>query len=302
MEVRTLLNEQELALIQCRSNLKASALVALNYALTACAFSVMVLWTNAITIVLGIILLGTRQLGFGVLVHECGHGTLFESRRLNKMIGEWLAAAPTFNNMQAYSTAHIKHHRMAGTNQDPDLVNYRDYPISTQRLRRKLLRDITGRTGWRQTRGLVKSLLTLFAQKSEKRSSLVRGLVVHTIAICFFTYVGFWWLYAVWWIAELTTSKLFSRLRQVAEHAAVPNLYDRDPRKNTRTIPANWFDQLIFCPLGVSYHMEHHIMASVPIYNLPQLHQILKEKGYYDDVSFPTSYLGMLNEVLLPKT
>ena len=302
MEVRTLLNEQELALIQCRSNLKASALVALNYALTACAFSVMVLWTNAITIVLGIILLGTRQLGFGVLVHECGHGTLFESRRLNKMIGEWLAAAPTFNNMQAYSTSHIKHHRMAGTNQDPDLVNYRDYPISTQRLRRKLLRDITGRTGWRQTRGLVKSLLTLFAQKSEKRSSLVRGLVVHTIAICFFTYVGFWWLYLVWWIAELTTSKLFSRLRQVAEHAAVPNLYDRDPRKNTRTIPANWFDQLIFCPLGVSYHMEHHIMASVPIYNLPQLHQILKEKGYYDDVSFPTSYLGMLNEVLLPKT
>ena len=260
MEVRTLLNEQELALMQCRSNLKASALVALNYALTGCVFSIMVLWTNAITIVLGIILLGTRQLGFGVLVHECGHGTLFESRRLNKMIGEWLAAAPTFNNMQAYSTAHIKHHRMAGTNQDPDLVNYRDYPISTQRLRRKLLRDITGRTGWRQTRGLVKSLLTLFAQKSEKRSSLVRGLVVHTIAICFFTYVGVWWLYAVWWIAELTTSKLFSRLRQVAEHAAVPNLYDRDPRKNTRTIPANWFDQLIFCPLGVSYHMEHHIM------------------------------------------
>ena len=302
MEVRTLLNEQELALIQCRSNLKASALVALNYALTACIFSIMVLWTNAITIVLGIILLGTRQLGFGVLVHECGHGTLFESRRLNKMIGEWLAAAPTFNNMQAYSTAHIKHHRMAGTNQDPDLVNYRDYPISTQRLRRKLLRDITGRTGWRQTRGLFKSLLTLFAQKSEKRKSLVRGLVVHTIMVCFFTYAGFWWLYAVWWIAELTTSKLFSRLRQVAEHAAVPNLYDRDPRKNTRTIPANWFDQLIFCPLGVSYHMEHHIMASVPIYNLPQLHQILKEKGYYNDVSFPTSYLGMLNEVLLPKT
>ena len=302
MEVRTLLNEEELALIQCRSNLKASALVALNYALTGCVFSIMVLWTNAITIVLGIILLGTRQLGFGVLVHECGHGTLFESRRLNKMIGEWLAAAPTFNNMQAYSTSHIKHHRMAGTNQDPDLVNYRDYPISTQRLRRKLLRDITGRTGWRQTRGLVKSLLTLFAQKSENRSSLVRGLVVHTIAICFFTYVGLWWLYAVWWIAELTTSKLFSRLRQVAEHAAVPNLYDRDPRKNTRTIPANWFDQLIFCPLGVSYHMEHHIMASVPIYNLPQLHQILKKKGYYDDVSFPTSYLGMLNEVLLPKT
>tara|TARA_Y100001935_G_C17168104_1_gene438781 strand:- start:704 stop:850 length:147 start_codon:yes stop_codon:yes gene_type:complete len=48
--------------------------------------------------------------------------------------------------------------------------------------------------------------------------------------------------------------------------------------------------------------MEHHIMASVPIYNLPQLHQILKEKGYYDGVSFPKSYLGMLDEILLRKT
>ena len=71
--------------------------------------------------VLGIILLGTRQLGFGVLVHECGHGTLFESRRLNKTIGEWLAAAPTFNNMQAYRRGHIEHHRFAGTVEDPDL-------------------------------------------------------------------------------------------------------------------------------------------------------------------------------------
>ena len=69
MEVRTLLNEQELALIQRRSNLKASALVTLNYALTASVFSIMVLWTNPITIVLGIILLGTRQLGFGVMFH-----------------------------------------------------------------------------------------------------------------------------------------------------------------------------------------------------------------------------------------
>ncbi len=302
MEIRIVLNEQEQASIVCRNNLKAAALVAYNYSLTAIICLVMVLWTNPITIVSGIILLGTRQLGFGVLVHECGHGTLFKSRRLNKIVGEWLAAAPTFNNMQAYSRAHIEHHRLAGTVKDPDLVNYRDYPVTTKRLRRKLLRDISGKTGWRQSHGLFKSLLTLFAQKPEKRSSLIRGLVVHTIALCLFVSLEIWWLYAIWWIADLTTSRLFSRLRQVAEHAAVPNLYDIDPRKNTRTVPANWFDQLIFCPLGVSYHVEHHLMASVPIYNLPLLHRLLKEKGYYDDVSFHSSYWSMLRKVTAPKS
>ena len=106
MEVRALLNEQELASIECRSNLRGSLLIAFNYALTIGICSVMVLWTNPITIVMGIILLGTRQLGFGVLVHECGHGTLFENRRLNKIIGEWLAAAPTFNNINLLPLYH----------------------------------------------------------------------------------------------------------------------------------------------------------------------------------------------------
>ena len=81
----------------------------------------------------------------------------------------------------------------------------------------------------------------------------------------------------------------------------MPDLFDADPRKNTRTIPANWFDRLIFCPLGVSYHMEHHMMVSVPIYNLPLLHRLLTDKGYYEEVSFPKSYMSMLREVIAPE-
>ena len=91
-----------------------------------------------------------------------------------------------------------------------------------------------------------------------------------------------------------------SRLRQVAEHAAVPDLYDPDPRHNTRTIPAGWLDRLVFCPLGVNYHLEHHMLASVPIYNLPRMHRLLKARGYYDAVAFPGSYFSMLRSVTVP--
>ena len=85
-----------------------------------------------------------------------------------------------------------------------------------------------------------------------------------------------------------------------AEHGAVPDLYDLDPRRNTRTVIANPIERLIFCPLGVNYHLEHHMLASVPIYNLPRMHRMLEQKGYYDDVDFPRGYGDLLRHVTSP--
>lgn len=300
MNVKDVLSSEELKSLGERNDLKAGWLFVCNYTLTAGIFAMMALWPNVLTIILGTLLLGGRQLGFGVLVHECGHGTLFSSKRLNEFFGEWLAAAPTFNNMKAYSRGHLAHHRLAGTREDPDLPNYRDYPITRDRLKRKLLRDLTGQTGWKQTRGLFKSLANFGAQKPEQRQALARSLVFNAVMLALFVYIGAPWLYLVWWVAMLTSNRVVSRLRQVAEHAAVPDLYDLDPRRNTRTIAANWFDRLVFCPLGVSYHLEHHMMASMPIYNLPKMHRLLKARGFYDDVAFPKTYLTMLKQVTEP--
>ena len=47
-----------------------------NYVITAALFALMAIWTNPLTILLGVILLGGRQLGFGVIVHECGHAVV----------------------------------------------------------------------------------------------------------------------------------------------------------------------------------------------------------------------------------
>jgi len=300
MNVKDVLTDEEIRSLGERSDVNAIWLFICNYAITAGIFAVMALWPNVLTILLGTVLLGGRQLGFGVLVHECGHGTLFSSRRLNEFFGEWLAAAPTFNNMKAYSRGHLAHHRLAGTREDPDLPNYQDYPISRDRLKRKLMRDLSGQTGWKQTRGLFKAIAHFGDQKPEQRLALARGMIFNVMMLALFFYVGAPWLYLVWWAAMLTSNRLVSRLRQVAEHAAVPDLYDLDPRLNTRTIPASWLDRLVFCPLGVSYHLEHHMMASIPVYNLPKMHRLLKAKGFYDDVDFPPSYLRMLQQVTEP--
>jgi len=297
MNIQQTLTPVELDRIAERNDLHATWLFVCNYGIIAGIFAVMAVWPNPLTIVLGTLLLGGRQLGLFVLVHECGHGTLFGSKRMNELAGDWLGAAPTFDDMRHYSRGHLQHHRLAGTTEDPDLPNYRDYPISRERLRRKIFRDLTGQTGWKQTKGLFKALMTFNEQPLERRLALARGLLFNALMLGLFVYLGVAWLYLVWWAALLTSYRLASRLRQVAEHGNVPDLYDRDPRLHTRTVAVPWYDRLLFCPLGVSYHVEHHMMASIPLYNLPKLHKVLKDKGHYDDVVFLPNYANMLRHV-----
>ncbi len=97
-------------------------------------------------------------------------------------------------------------------------------------------------------------------------------------------------LYLMWPVAFLTTYMLIARLRQVAEHGAVPDHYDVDPRRNTRTTLVRWWEQPFVAPFHLNYHLEHHIQANVPCYNLPAFHRFLESKGVFEQTEFPHGY------------
>jgi fatty acid desaturase len=297
MNLKTLLSPDEYRAVTTGSDGRGALLVLCQWALVIAIFAGVAMWTNPLTVVLAIWLLGGRQLGFGVLTHECGHRTLFRSQRLNDLVGTWLVAPPTFNNMQAYMRGHLQHHRLAGTPDDPDLPNYRDYPIPRARLRRKILRDLCGRTGWRTVRGIGRGLYRIRSLPPDARASLLRGAALNLLMLAVMTAGGAPWLYLLWAAAFVFVNPLVSRIRQIAEHGAVPDLYDPDPRSNTRTLEAGWLARLVFCPHQVNYHLEHHLLASVPIYRLKTLHRLLKARGYYQQTDFPRSYWQLLRQV-----
>jgi fatty acid desaturase len=297
VNLKSILTPSEYQAITASSDLRGAQLVLCQWAFVIAVFAGVAWWTNPLSVLLAVWLLGGRQLGFGVLTHECGHRTLFRSPRLNEFVGNWLVGPPTFNNMQAYMRGHLKHHRLAGTPEDPDLPNYRDYPISRARLRRKILRDLSGRTGWRTARGIARNLARVTSLPPEARASLLRGLAVNLAMLAILAAFGAPWLYLLWVVAFIFVNPLVSRIRQIAEHGAVPNLYDLDPRSNTRTLEAGWLARLAFCPHQVNYHLEHHLLASVPIYRLRMLHELLKSKGFYGELTFPRSYWQLLRQV-----
>ncbi len=276
------LTADELRSFTQRSDAMGFVLVVGAWLSIALVFALVAVWPNPVTVLLAILLLGGRQLGLAVLMHEAGHKTLFRSPALNAVVGQWLAAYPVLGDCDAYGASHREHHRLAGTDTDPDLPNYRAYPISAQSFKRKLFRDVTGQTGLKLVAALFSGAGNrIMMRDGEGTGALRQGLIANAVLFAVLWALGHPALYLLWIAAYLTSYPLVARIRQVAEHGNVPSLYEADPRGNTRTTRANLLERLVLCPNHVNYHIEHHLLPSAPCWRLPSLHRTLQARGFY---------------------
>jgi fatty acid desaturase len=300
MRIAELISPAEIRAWSTRSDWQGARMVATQWGMIAAIFTGVALWTNPLTILLGIVLLGGRMLGFAALMHDCGHGLLFESRRLNAWVGQYLCAWPIMTDVERYAKGHLRHHRLAGTDQDPDLPNYRAYPITVDSFKRKVWRDLSGQTGWKLLSGRLKGRDALFG--SQARESGFGGFLLWN-AVIFLVLAAFGHgaLALMWPVAFLTVYLFFARIRQVAEHGGVPDLYDGDPRRHTRTTYARWWERALVAPHFLNYHLEHHLAASVPCYRLRSFHRMLKARGVYDETHFPMGYTEVWRSVVIPE-
>jgi fatty acid desaturase len=298
MRIGEIATREELRHFNARSNWKGARLVLFNYAFIGAIFAVVGAFPNPLTVVLALVLLGGRQLGFAALMHDCGHGLLFASPWANKHIGQWLCAYPILSDQPRYAKGHQVHHARAGTDRDPDLPNYRAYPISVESFRRKVWRDLTGQTGWKALKATWRRGRTELDKAPWNGNALAGHLIVNAAFFAVLAATGHGWLYLLWPAAFVTTYMLFARLRQVAEHGATPDLFDPDPRLNTRTTYVRWWEKLLVAPFHLNYHLEHHLLASVPCYNLKAFHRFLKGKGIYEQTPFPHGYVELFRGAL----
>ncbi|MCB1213837.1 MAG: fatty acid desaturase family protein [Deltaproteobacteria bacterium] len=297
------LNKEELRPFLEKSNARALLTFLINWGIIAASFALVALWLHPLSIIIAWILIGGRQLALGVTMHDCGHGALFKSPKLNQFFGKWLAAYPILADLDTYKKIHAKHHRIVGQPDDPDLPNYQAYPVTKSSLRRKFVRDLTGQTGVKILAGTFKQGRDLFSlgKEEEKKTSLIKNLsgplLAQVLLFAILWLSGHPWLYLLWWLAYLTSYMFFARIRQVAEHAGVPQLTSNNPLENTRTTLASWWEKLTVAPNNVHYHLEHHLYPSVPPYRLPALHKYLKKQGHYQEVEIPKGYIQVMKQV-----
>lgn len=282
-----------------KSDWRGALEVGRDWALVIAGFGLSIVWPHPLAWLLSVLLLSAAMAGFAILQHEASHRSLFATPALNDWVGEYLAALPVLQSMPGYRAYHMTHHRLAGTPEDPDLVMTAPYPVSPASLRRKLLRDVSGLTGIKSVIGLLamhagywQYELTGQVRRVEPAPVGVRGYV--TTFVRSHGHLALLWQVAIWavlqalghgelyllWLAALVfVLPVCMRIRQIADHAVVADPHSTDPLQHARTTKANWLEKLLFAPHNEHYHLEHHLMPTVPCWNLPRLHAELERAG-----------------------
>jgi fatty acid desaturase len=281
---------EELRELRRTSALRGAGLVLHAWVTIALAMGTYVLWPSAFTLVLAVAVIGSRQLGLLVLMHEATHWLLFPRMRANTLVAQWLCAYPVFaGDVKGYRRIHHLHHRHTQQPEDPDLGLAAKFPVTRGRLWRDALRDLSGWTccarvvtwpGWRQPLGGV--------------WREVRGpLATNAVLFAALALAGHWELYVLLWLLPLATwFQLLTRLKNIAEHAMVPD--DDDPLRNTRTTRAGMPARVFLAPYWVNYHVEHHVAVFVPCWKLRRVHALLRARGYGETMELAPGYLAVI--------
>ena len=290
----------EWAPLSRRSRWKGLALLAHAWIVIGLAMAMAVVspwWLKPIAIPLAIMIIGGRQLGIAILMHDAAHAALHPDLKINDWVGNHL----TTGGLIDYRNYHLQHHKYAQQLEDPDLVLSAPFPITRTSLRRKIARDLSGQTYWKQRwSGLVNRIVhkkpgeplwPLVKAAIQGRRRFLTGLVVTVAATAPF---GLWWVWPVLWlIPQATWLPMITRLRNIAEHACVAK-DEPDPLRHARTTSANWIERAVIAPYFVNYHCEHHMFMHVPCYNLPRAHRLLRAKGVLPAMLTAPGYFSML--------
>jgi fatty acid desaturase len=276
-----------------------------NYGLVAAAMALVAYLPNAFTVILAFFIIGARQLGFAVVMHESSHHTLFRNRKFNDFAGNWLAGYPIYLSADMYRAHHLEHHGKTWTDADPDLPLATAFPVSKASMARKVMRDLSGITGLKRLIGttylVVKAIrgeqldAGTLPMRLERRPAIrmvIGTLLTNLILFGILSMLGHPMLYLLWFGAWMTTNNLVARIRSIAEHAVVPD--PSDPIGQTRTVLAGGLERLFIAPNCVQYHLEHHLLMTVPHYNLPKLHEMMRERGLLEGACIADNYAQVL--------
>jgi fatty acid desaturase len=277
-------------------------------------------------------IIGGRQLGLSILMHDGAHGLLHPNRKWNNWLGQWPSGAATGSDLHAYRAYHLTHHKYTQQPEDPDLSLSKPFPTSKASLQRKAVRDLTGQTffkqrssqfaaAWRGVQAMLQGetgdgsrdtsagralnlqsrsgidapVANIDGAKTTART-VGRFLAIQLIILAVSLILWGWMPFLLWVVSLATTFQLFLRIRNIAEHACTTTGSD-DPFTHARTTYANLIERTTVAPYWVNFHSEHHLFMGVPCYSLPLAHALLGQENYHHRMTIEPDYRTVLRKV-----
>jgi len=302
VDPKSVFSPEEWRRLTARSSPRGMWLVAHVWGTIAAAIALVTLWPNPLTWLVAVMVVGTRQLGLAILMHEAAHGGLHANRTINEWVGQWLCAVPVGADLQSYRSYHLQHHKFTQHPEDPDLSLSAPFPITKESFARKAVRDLTGQTFVKQRLPLLLSLFKpgnsndevsheSFVSSGADKMARFLGLNALLFGLFWIAGAGIWFG-GVWVLAMATWLPLVTRIRNIAEHACTST--GEDPFSHARTTEANPIERLLIAPYWVNYHAEHHLFMYLPCYRLREAHRLLIAKGLVRRMQVAPGYLDVM--------
>ena len=235
---------------------------------------------------LAFFLMGRAFALLNILAHEAAHRLLFSHRRINDLGGRWLLAYPAFMPFDLYRRSHMAHHRDEMGPEEPDLGLYSGYPISRASMRRKLLRDAVGISGWKNLAPLLRAadaaILTPAGLSDSRRAGGHLGRVL----------AGEWQVVALPGAVAgpvddgLAGPQPAPRHRRARRHGTA-----HDRRRTTHVVRQRPFARFWMVPYHTGWHLAHHVDSGIPWRRLPELHRELVAAGWITpELEYPSYF------------
>lgn len=292
-----ILNKFQLSEIRQKSDMRNIIALLFDWGMMALGISLFYLFPNFLTFLISTVIIGSRQFALAVLAHDGAHHLLFKNAKINDFVSQWFCAYPVFQDNRVYRPYHLKHHRFTETEDDPDISLSAPFPITKKSFARKVIRDLSGITGYKRYSSVVKGILKTEANSSMTKITKIwdksRGfLITNSVIFFLISYFSHWSLFfMLWWFPAFTYYSLIIRIRNIAEHCVTPGNTEFD---NTRTTRASFLIRFLLAPHRVNFHLEHHLFMVCPWYNLPKAHSMMIENGYQDKMCVEESYRNVL--------
>jgi fatty acid desaturase len=238
---------------------------ALDWAVILGALGVVHLFSSPVTWLLALLIIGNRQHALAILGHDGTHFTLSHDRKLNDRLTNLIAFWPLGLTVSGYRTLHFRHHKHAGTEDDPELGHKRtrspqwDLPAKPSRILKYAVFDIVGGS-------FADYLIILKYSKPDKASEYLPLSCYHAVAIALLTASGLWWAGLLWYAGLATTFMMSFRLRLWLEHQGTGD---------TQRVALTPWQGSILAPHNAWHHWEHHKYPTIPYHKLSVARQHL---------------------------
>lgn len=239
-----------------------------------------------------------------VLQHDCGHASLFETRKQNELAGHGLSVF-TFAPFEAMKQNHNEHHGYVGN------LDHREAgEINTMTLREWNEAGFWERLAYRLYRNPfilipLGALFTYFIRYRWPKGTTkwgVQGVILHNIALLAWVgliYLLFGWT-GIWvWLGSSYAGGMFGVWLVYLQHNFEDTYWDRRPSldpqvaalQGSSCLDFGWFFD--FLVAGINLHDIHHFNARIPSYRLRECHYSIPEEYGMRRIKFPEAIRAM---------